>query len=219
MIQQNKFIRLAIATCLLWLAFTSNALAVDLNIYAGPQSITPREIIYVTVQSDIQETTIELSYNSDNEHKVQIGTTQHGLVSFEIPAQKSVGQMQFKAKTNEGVSSTALISVFAGPPQDFTLSIKRGIQSGTLDISSSVLRDAFNNSISDLSLASLDWIDDKGLIASQNIQLTQGKIILNGTCPNNFEGDLTFRAAVNSTEYTRSNLSVFCREKSQLNGS
>lgn len=215
MTQRNKFRLPAIAAGLLWPAFTSSGLAADLNIYAGPQSISPREIIYVTVQSTVQETAIELSYNSDDGYEIQTGTTQQGLVSFEVPAQLNAGEMRFIAKAQESVSSTALVSVFAGPPQNFTLAIKPGTQTGAVDISSSVIRDAFNNPISDLALVSLDWIDEKGLMASQSAQLTQGKIILSGICPDEFDGALILRAAVNSAEYRSSDISTFCREEAE----
>ena len=123
--------------------------------------------------------------------------------------------MRFTAHAGEVVSNMALVSVLAGPPQNFTLSIKQGMQAGTVDISSGIITDQFGNSISDLTLASLDWIDERGLNASHNVQLTQGRIILGMKCPGEFEGPLTLRAAVSFAEYISTDISSLCREETQ----
>ena len=171
------------AICVFWLASAQIAQAGDLNIYAGPQSLAPRETVYVTIQSEARETDIELSYLSDGVEKILTGRTEDGLVSFELPAQKTVGHMSFTAKTDKGPFDTALVSVVAGAPQNFELSIRQGKQAESLEISSNVIRDAFGNAISDLALVSLDWVDDSGLISHQNTQLVQGRIALTANCP------------------------------------
>ena len=215
MTELNKFWFSSLAIGLLWPYFIPSAHAVELNLYAGPQSITPREMIHVTVLSGGQKTAIELSYISDDGEEIRTGTTEQGLISFEVPAQKTIGQMRFTVKAGPVVSNTALVSVLAGPPQNFTLSIKQGMQAGTVDISSGIITDQFGNSISDLTLASLDWIDERGLNASHNVQLTQGRIILGRKCPSEFEGPLTLRAAVSFAEYISTDISSLCREETQ----
>ena len=215
MTELNKFWFSSLAIGLLWPYFIPSAHAVELNLYAGPQSITPREMIHVTVLSGEQKTAIELSYISDDGEEIRTGTTEQGLISFEVPAQKTIGQMRFTVKAGPVVSNTALVSVLAGPPQNFTLSIKQGMQAGTVDISSGIITDQFGNSISDLTLASLDWIDERGLNASHNVQLTQGRIILGMKCPGEFEGSLTLRAAVSFAEYISTDISSLCREETQ----
>lgn len=202
-----------IAICLLWPVCIPYAQASELNIYAGPQSVAPREIIHVTVQSLAQKTDIELSYTMDDGPVIRTATTKHGMVSFEIPAQNTVGQMRFMAKMGEDVSNTAIVSVFAGPPQNFALNIKSGKQLGTVYISSDIIKDAFENPISDLALVSIDWSDEKGLRSSQYIQLTQGRISLNTKCPNQYDGVLTLRAEVNSAVSNPINVSSFCRDE------
>ena len=104
------------------------------------------------------------------------------------------------------------VSVLAGSPQNFTLSVKQGMRAGTVEISSGIITDKFENSISDLTLTSLDWIDERGLNASLNVQLTHGRIILSANCPSDFTGALKLRAVVNSTQDISSDLSSFCRE-------
>ena len=66
MTELNKFWFSSLAIGLLWPYFIPSAQAVELNLYAGPQSITPREMIHVTVLSGGQKTAIELSYISDD---------------------------------------------------------------------------------------------------------------------------------------------------------
>ena len=212
MTRPNKFRLSPIAIGLLWPAFMASAQAAELNLYAGPQSITPREMIHVTVQSNVLETAIELSYNIGDGAETQTGITEQGLISFAVPAQDSVGQMRFTAHAGEVVSNMALVSVLAGSPQNFTLSVKQGMRAGTVEISSGIITDKFENSISDLTLTSLDWIDERGLNSSLNVQLTHGRIILSANCPSDFTGALKLRAVVNSTQDISSDLSSFCRE-------
>ncbi|MEP1230969.1 MAG: hypothetical protein ABJG88_09870 [Litorimonas sp.] len=200
----------------LWPAFPPNVQASELNLYAGPQSITPHGVIHVSVQSAAPKIAVELSYNSDEGYKVRTGMTERGLISFEVPAQKTIGQMRFTAKAGEHVSNSAIVSVFAGPPQDFSLNIERAKSVGSVNISSDVIRDAFENYISSLALVSLDWTDDNGLKASQSVQLTQGRIALETKCPEKFDGALTLRARVNSASSMSSNLSSLCREEQHL---
>lgn len=205
-----------IAIGLWWPTWGPNAQAMELNLYAGPQSVSPGEIIYVTVQSIVPETTIELSYNSDDGSETQIARTSQGLVSFEVPAQNAAEQMRFIAKSGERVSNIVFVSVFAAAPQDFVLNTEVGTRSETLHIWSAVITDAFENPISDLALVSLDWVDDKGLIAAQNAQLTQGRIIVNAECPIEFDGTLRLRAAVHSAVAMSSDISSLCREAVRL---
>ena len=201
---------------LFWPAFTSNAQAAELNLFAGPQSVMPREIVHVTVQSFVEGPPIKLSYNFDGETKTLIGETENGLVSFEISAQETVGQMRFTAKADVNVSNTAFVFVHAGPPQNFTMDVVRGKQARTVDISSGVITDGLGNPISDLALVSLDWTDDKGLITRKNIHLEQGRIVLRAECPREFTGSLKLRAAVNTASSTSSDISSLCREKTHL---
>lgn len=200
----------AIAIGFSCLVSSPSAHAAELKVYAGPQSVTPGEVIYVTVQSPGSQAAIELTYMSDDDYEVLTGTTQHGLVSFEVTAQKTIGHMGFKAKAEKGFSNTAIVSVLAGPPTRLELNMKRGKQRGTIDVSSAVMTDRFDNPISDLALVSFDWIDKGGLIASQNIQLTRGRLLLNAICPVEFSGDLRIRAAVNDVAYVSPELSSFC---------
>jgi len=199
-----------------WPIFIPSAQAFELNIYAGPQSITPLEMIHVTVQSAVQKTAVELSYISDEGLKIRTGMTEQGLISFDVPAQKTVGKMRFTAKAGQVVSNMALVTVIEGTPQSFMLFIKQGKQARTIDISSSIIKDAFENPISNLALVSLDWIDRTGLNTSQYIQPSHGRVIINAKCPNDFVGALTVRAAVNSAEYISNDISSFCREQTQL---
>lgn len=216
MARRHTFLTSTIAIGALWSILTPSAQASNLNIYAGPQSISPREAIHVTVQSAARKVVVELSYNTDNGYEVRTGTTEHGLISFEIPAKKTVGQMRFTAKAGKNISNTAIVSVLAGPPQNFSLNIKRAKPVSSVEISSSVITDAFENPISDLALVSLDWADNNGLKASQDIQLTQGRIILRAKCPEKFDGALMLRARINSASSISSNLSSICRKDQHL---
>lgn len=212
MTRRRKFLVPAIAVGFVYPAFTLNALATELNIYAGPQSVTPREVIYVTVQSEDSNAAIELSYRADGKVEILTGTAVHGMISFEVPSQKTTGQMGFTAKSETGLSNTSLVSVLAGPPKSFNLEIKRGKQVRTVDVWSDIISDQFGNSISDHALVSIDLIDDRGLIASQNVQLTQGRIVSNTKCPREINGDLFIRAVVNDAADVTTDMSSLCQK-------
>lgn len=207
---RNKMLIVLIASVLFCLAFASSLRAEDLNLYAGPQSISPGQLIYVTVQSIYSNATVELSYISDGEYETLTATPQHGLASFEIPAQKTIGQMSFMASMENNRSNKSIVSVFAGPPESFELFVKPGQQPGTVNVLSDSVTDRFDNPVSDLALVSLDWIDNTGLIASQDTQLIQGRLKLIMACPRQYHGDLILRAAVSTVEYVMQNMSQFC---------
>jgi len=58
---------------------------------------------------------------SDGVVKTISGTPRYGLVSFDLPAQDTVGLMKFSANTKAGTSDEALVTVVAAQPQPFSL--------------------------------------------------------------------------------------------------
>jgi len=185
-------------------------------VYAGPQSVSPRETIHVTVEitdtsgNNINDGNVNLSYMRDGVAKTLSGTPRHGLVSFDVLAQDTVGLMKFTANTETGTSEEALVTVVAAPPQPFSLEVQAGIHSGIINLVSDVIADEYGNAVSDLSLISVDWIDDKGLKARQNIQLLNSRILLTGTCPANFYGALKVQANLNAIKSAPIDISSFC---------
>ena len=217
--RRNKLMPSVIATCLLTSLVAPKVHAKTVRgvvVYAGPQSVSPREIIHVTVEitgmrgNNINDETVNLSYMSDGVVKTLSGTPRHGLVSFDLPAQDTVGLMKFSANTKIGISGDALVTVVAAPPQPFSLKVQAGKHKGSIKLMSDVIADEYGNPVSDLSLISVDWIDDAGLKARQNTQLLNNRILLTGTCPSKFYGALKVRANLNGMQSAPVDISSYC---------
>jgi len=219
MTRQKKILCSVIATCLLANFVMPQAYAdsaASLNIYAGPQSVSPRETIHVTLEltdargNSLSDGNVELSYVSDGVVKTLAGIPTHGLISFDVQAQDSTGLMEFSAKTKGVTSKTAFVIVVATQPQPFSLKAKAGRQAETIKLTSDVFADKYGNPISELSLVSVDWIDDKGLKARQNTQLLNSRIVLTGKCPAKFHGTLKVQANLNSIQSVPIDISSYC---------
>lgn len=189
----------------------------DLTVYAGPQSVSPLEIIYVTLEATttvkgrtLVNQEVELSYLVDGILKTLSGNMVHGLISFDVPAQETTGLMKFSAKISDVTSNEALISVVAGRPQKFSLNIKAGEKVATVNMASGVLTDLYNNPVSDLSLLSIDWIDSDGLIAHQSVQPMNGQVLVTAKCPAKFSSPLKIRAAFNTVQFLSRDISSLC---------
>jgi len=219
MTRRNKLMHSVIATCLLTSLVTPKVYADTVRkmaVYAGPQSVSPREIIHVTVEitgmrgNNINDGNVILSYMSDGVVKTLSGTPRHGLVSFDVPAQDTVGLMNFSANTKAGTSDEALVTVVAAQPQPFSLEAQAGKHTGTIKLMSDVIADEYGNPVSGLSLISVDWIDDAGLKARQNTQLLNNRILLTGTCPSKFYGALKVQANLNGMQSAPVDISSYC---------
>ena len=206
-----KFIIRAALICFLVTTLCSRAKASQLTIYAGPQSVSAQEMIYVSVETAALEVDVKLSYITDGKPQTLTGITQHGLVSFDVPAQKLTGVMRFLAQSENSTSNEALVTVIAGPPLPFSMTTTKSQQSGSVDIGSDVIADKYGNVISSLSLSSIDWIDAGGMIASQSAQLIQGRIALTTQCPTKFTSPVKIRAKIHSATFTSADVSDLCR--------
>jgi len=191
--------------------------AIDiLTVYAGPQSVSSDENIHVTVEArgesgkSVHDHLVRVSYLSNGISKTVSGKTEHGLVSFQVPAQSTVGLMKFTAATSAVVSNQAFVMVSAGPPEKFSLSIKSAQQAGAVDIHSGLIVDSFGNQVSGLSLISIDWVDNTGLQRTQNVQPTDGRLILTAACPRKWAGTLKIRASLKNTSALSSDISSLC---------
>lgn len=185
--------------------------------YAGPQTVTPGQIIHVTVETtqrggnNSQNKTVELTYVVGGTETTLTGITKEGLVSFDVNAQSQSGMMDFVAQVDGVVSKGASVIVSAGQPAIFTLMTKRSRHSQSIDISSDVIVDAFGNAVTDLTLVSLDWVDQQGVKSSENIQLSNGRIIFVSRCPARFTAPLKIRAILKNRDVMSSDVSELCR--------
>lgn len=208
---------IALTTALLCPTIVSaNTAAQSVTVYAGPQSVTASHSIFVTLEgtdaagASINNELAVLSYNADGHVKTISGRLQDGLVSFEVPAQKTAGHMSFSA-TVAGVSSrNQLVAVVAGPPQGFSLRVEPGERAQSLVLSSKVITDAFGNPISDLSPVIIDWIDETGLKGRQTTLLSKARVMLTAQCPEHFEGLLKIKANLGTLQFISSELNALC---------
>ncbi|MEP3890772.1 MAG: hypothetical protein ABJN69_09900 [Hellea sp.] len=190
--------------------------APNLTVYAGPQSVSPREVIHVTVElteetsSRMNDEAVELSYMSDGTSKTVSGTLKFGLVSFEVPGQDKTGLMTFTAKAADVTSKEALVTVVAGSPMPFKITVQPNKKPETVKLSSGPIMDRHDNPISDLSLVSLEWIDVNGLKARQSVQPLNGRISLRAKCPANFTAPLRVRAVIDAVESISKDVSADC---------
>lgn len=219
--KESKFFYWAVTACALLAGFSVESYAESgthtLTVYAGPQSVSPLETIYITVEltsndgSNIENGTVELSFSLDGKIETHQASTIHGLVSFEVPAQKSSGLMEFSAQYNSSKSNEALVAVVAGPPEKLLLKAVPSAESGYIDITSGIVKDVFGNAVSDLSLVSLNWLDNSGLIGSESLQLSNSHIDHNLACPVEISGHLKLQASLNNLEFILSDISEICR--------
>jgi hypothetical protein len=185
------------------------------TVFAGPQSLSPSEIISVTAQTPPRANisggeTVELTYSADGIAKTRTGTAVHGLISFDIEAQYRAGVMIFSAKASGQTSPEALVTVVPGPPTALSLTIQASRPASVIAITSDVITDSRGNTVSDLSLVSLQWIDATGLIKSQQAQLFNGQISLNAKCPSDFSGELKIQANLKTVQFLSSDISTLC---------
>lgn len=188
--------------------------------YAGPQTVTPGQVIHVTVEvterggKSARAEIVELVYFADEKETTLTGVVRNGLVSFDINAQLYSGMMNFVARVDGVVSNAASVMVSAGQPAEFDLIVKRSRHSQSISISSDVIVDGFGNAVSDQTLVSLDWVDQHGVKSSENIQLSNGRIIFVSGCPANFTSPLTIRAVVKNRDAISSDVSALCKNGS-----
>jgi len=220
MTRPKKFIFLAITTGLLANALPLKAQAdsgPSLTVYAGPQTVSPLETIYVTVEvtdsrgKNMDTHSVQLSYMSDGELKSLSGTPKNGLISFDIPAQKSGGLMAFSALAKGTKSSEALVTIAAGAPNKLSLKFAAHHEDGNLKVFSEVIKDDFGNSVSDLSLVTLNWLANDNLIGSQSLHLSNGRINSGLSCPAQASGSLKVQALLNNLVFISPDLSEICR--------
>lgn len=210
----------AIYTLATALALTEAAKAQTQNaavrVYVGPQSVSPKKSIYVTIEAtdfsgkSLDSETAVLSYQSDGVTKSITGDLNHGLVSFEIPAQVSVGHMVFSATVSDISSNEVFVAVLAGRPQSLSLKAEPVERADSVVIFSNVITDKFGNPVSDLSVIQIDWQDETGLIAQQTSQLLNGRVNLISNCPATFSGELQIKASLDSLQFILPKLNAVC---------
>lgn len=185
-------------------------------IYAGPQSVTPEQSIHVTVEvtkSDEYNSDnhlIELSYLSDGKAQSMTAKTNKGLISFDVPAQKTTGLMMFSGKAGTIKSTNAVVIVKAGQPETLQLYVRPTNVSGTVGVSLGIITDAFGNLVSDLSLVTIEWLDDLGVKVSEQVQLFKGQAAYTAPCPIGYIGSLKLRASFKNVENISPDVSSLC---------
>lgn len=188
----------------------------QLKIYAGPQSVSPEDVIHVTVElvdihgNSVDKKRVNLSYIADGVSKTLEGIVQNGLVSFDVAAQNSVGRMDFSAQAEGLISSTVPVRVVAAEPIVFKLSAKPSRAFGLVEFTSEIIVDAFGNPISDQNLVALSWVDSSGVKGTENTQLSDSRIFLDRSCPAKFIAPLRVRAVLKNTEVLSADLSSLC---------
>ena len=189
------------------------------TVYAGPQSVAPEETISVTVEAtassgeSLSDTAIELSFIADGRLQTLTAETKQGLVSFEVPAQKTAGVMSFSAKALGETSNPAQVLITSAAPKEFSIRPKTGKPLGHVQIQTSVITDKYGNLISDMTPVTFDWIDSAGLKAKQMSKLQNGKIAVTLACPKTYTGTLKLRASLHTLQITSANIASLCLGK------
>lgn len=218
---KTKFVSVAVTVASFAFSVTSVAQAQpvsNLTIYAGPQSVSPGELIYVTVEGrnfsgqSLAAERVELSYIRDGEPTLVFGTFRDGLASFEVPAQNLNGLMSFSAKSSGAKSNNAEILVVSGPPQEFSIKSHPVRNGQGIELTSDKIADEYGNPISDLSLISINWMDQFGIKERHSVQPRNGYIFLLGQCPEAFSPPLMVQASVSTVASDPINVTALCGE-------
>ncbi len=187
-----------------------------ITLYAGPQSVTPEQSIHVTIEANdlngnsLDRQLIELSYVADGSAKTMTAKTHNGLVSFDVPAQKTAGLMIFSAKAGQMKSANAAVIVKAGQPKALQLKVRPNKVAGKVNLSIATIADEFGNPMSGLSLVTIEWLDDLGVKVRQQLQLSKGQVAYTGSCPVSFLGSLKVRATFKNIENISPDISNIC---------
>lgn len=196
---------------------SADTLTNSVTVYAGPQSVSPRKPIFVTVEAtdqsgaSLNKLPVTLSYKADGTIRTFTGQLERGLVSFDVPAQTAAGHMTFSATVSGAYSNEAIVAVVAGRPQSLYLTVNPGDTAQSVTLSSKVITDEFGNPISDLTPVIIDWIDQSGLKSRQTVQLLNGRVLLTTQCPVSFEGTLNIRATLGALQFTSPKLNALCK--------
>ncbi len=194
------------------------------TLYAGPQSVMPKQIIYVTVEvnhSDghsLNHYPVELSFELDGETNILTGSTIEGLASFEVPAQKTTGLMMFLANAGGVKSANGVVVVNAGLPEILALKLRPSKFSNTVEVSIGTVTDEFGNVVTDLSLVTIEWLDDLGAIRNEFVQLSKGQAEYIARCPAEYVGSLKVRASLKNITSHSSDISKMCLLKHKKGG-
>lgn len=220
MTQLIKTIGMSAAALITAMAFSGSGNAETVvkavTVYAGPQSVTPENLIYVTVEAtgaakaSLQNMPAVLSYQADGASKTITANLANGLASFQVPAQKSAGHMAFSATVSDVSSNEVNVVVTADHPHIFHLTAKQSEIAGSIALSSKLITDEFGNPISDLSAVIVDLLDQTGLKSRQMVHLSNGRVFLSVKCPASFEGALTVKTSLGKLRHTSPNLSTLC---------
>ena len=187
-----------------------------LQVYAGPQTVSPGHNISVTIEmTDVHgksshDETVQLIYMSDGKPTSRSGNILNGLASFDVPAQRRAGRMTFKASWGDLESNKAPVLIVAAQPNAFRLKVEPSRNANLVEFKTETIRDVFGNPISDQTLVALDWMDRTGVKRSETAQLSYGRITYVSICPDTFVAPLKVRAVLKNVEIFSSELSVLC---------
>ena len=149
-----------------------------LNLYVGPQSVEPGELLYIAVE------TANNQGGSGNSNNVVIVDTfsgreyladvKHGLAHLEITAPIQAGRITFIARDHDIISNEAEVLVHAAIPDDFKLVLEK--EKNQLFVSSSIITDKFGNMIEDGQAAQI-VVSSRGALAEVfSTQLVSGRL-------------------------------------------
>lgn len=187
-----------------------------LQIYAGPQSVSPGQNISVTIEftdahgKSVHDKTVYLTYIHDGVSISRPGKVSNGLVSFDVQAQRIAGIMTFKARVGDLVSNHAPVLVLAAQPSAFELKVDLSRNTDFVELTTETITDAFGNPVSDQTTVTLDWIDPTGVKRSEVVQLSNGRMNYASRCPLAYNAPLKIRAVLKNVEVFSSDLSILC---------
>lgn len=187
-----------------------------LQVYAGPQTVSPRQTISVTVEmtdshgKSLDDETVQLTYHSDGIPMSLQGEISNGLVSFDVQAQTIAGRMAFRARWGDLLSNNAPVLIVAAQPRAFNLKVEPSSNANSVEFTTETIRDIFGNPISDQTLVALSWIDGSGIKRLESAQLSNARITQVSLCPRSYIAPLRVRAVLKNTEVFSSELSHLC---------
>lgn len=170
----------------------------NLNLYVGPQSVEPGEVIFIAVETLTAElgsssatTVIIIDETTGQRHEAKV---EKGLAYLELTAPQQAGRLTFKAQIDESFSEPAEVLVHPGRAEAFDLLIEKN--RGQVFIYSSIIADKFGNFIDDGIRADIQITSDEKVYSAFQTLTKNGRIGLHIPCDDIYKANSRIRAQI-----------------------
>jgi hypothetical protein len=190
--------------------------AEKLNIFVGPQSVEPGNLLYIAIEavntngSSANADTVIITDNISG--KSYEAAFKHGLAHIEVTAPSQAGRLTFTAQLGEIKSKPAEVLVNAAVPTDYKLFLEK--DRNNIFVNSSLLTDRFGNLIEHGQIANVRTISKGVILASQTAATQNSRINIRLDCADLQYGDLYLEADIRGIKSSINIPNYMCGRKS-----